>query len=559
MVKHLWKEHRLVLDGRRVREPWPAIEEWLDEHRRNPDPELLDRARTLAQRADPVEGARSFQRLSLAHGIEDKEALDNFLAEAVQQNGSLCPHCYAVVPVPPEVPMLPVNIWQGRVSLHGYRVEVAHRSLFTRLEVETPARKLYRGPEPGRRLSLKGALLFFTAPWVVMAVLIALGILAPTLPPLLPVVLLLLAALVVFVGVRQQWHTPLPVTERALHYAWTSLVPRLHANGFSREDSAFVAGLALVCSTRSLVPQTATQRAEVLGKMLSYSEKVVAAGSGSAEHLADLRRLAIVEAVAAGKEPLAQLVNQVGRCFEGRLPLVYAERLLRDWHGGWWTRDSRARLRILLCDHAFEAGFEVRNLLEAGQAAPTLGQILETKDRHALACLRLLWSLRARTPWEERSGEAQTVYDMAEEREGRALGKYPDLLLWQVLPGTDGEDASPAEVVVVCSRGVFFRDTLFTEVPRTVEVTRRPGGYELALGQASFTFRRNPEELARRLERWFRFTFNEFMPQLTAVYEWRSPSVAATLRARESVPCPDCHEPIITRLGKVGIAFEETD
>ncbi len=33
MIGHLWNEHRLVLDGRRVREPWSMIEEWIELYR----------------------------------------------------------------------------------------------------------------------------------------------------------------------------------------------------------------------------------------------------------------------------------------------------------------------------------------------------------------------------------------------------------------------------------------------------------------------------------------------------------------------------------------------
>src|SRR5437764_386059 len=52
MIQHLWDEHRLVLDGRRVREPWAVIEDWLDDCRSRPDPELLWRCRVVAQKTD---------------------------------------------------------------------------------------------------------------------------------------------------------------------------------------------------------------------------------------------------------------------------------------------------------------------------------------------------------------------------------------------------------------------------------------------------------------------------------------------------------------------------
>src|SRR5207253_4617355 len=39
MVQHLWLEHRLVLDGRRVREPEQLIEDWVAEYRQARNPE----------------------------------------------------------------------------------------------------------------------------------------------------------------------------------------------------------------------------------------------------------------------------------------------------------------------------------------------------------------------------------------------------------------------------------------------------------------------------------------------------------------------------------------
>ncbi|MGH7222966.1 MAG: hypothetical protein ACRELF_07045, partial [Gemmataceae bacterium] len=41
MIEHLWNEHRLVLEGRRVREPWSLIEDWVDRYRQQQEPELL--------------------------------------------------------------------------------------------------------------------------------------------------------------------------------------------------------------------------------------------------------------------------------------------------------------------------------------------------------------------------------------------------------------------------------------------------------------------------------------------------------------------------------------
>src|SRR5205807_1947660 len=100
----------------------------------------------------------------------------------------------------------------------------------------------------------------------------------------------------------------------------------------------------------------------------------------------------------------------------------------------WWAAGNLARLRILLCDQAFEAGFEVRSLLDGGAAAPALAAVLKTDAPLGLAALRLVWSLRASRPW-DRLGAVRTAFELA-EGPGRAsdLAERPDVLLWQEDP-----------------------------------------------------------------------------------------------------------------------------
>jgi hypothetical protein len=124
--------------------------------------------------------------------------------------------------------------------------------------------------------------------------------------------------------------------------------------------------------------------------LLPKTEASVARGEAPPAHLAALRRLQAEDVAAAGGDPVPLVANQVGHCFAGRLPLAFAEHLLAAWDSDWWTRGNLARLRILVCDHAFEAGFEVQNLLDAGQTAPALGAVLDTAHLENLAALRLL-------------------------------------------------------------------------------------------------------------------------------------------------------------------------
>ncbi len=173
MIEHLWNEHRLVLDGRRVREPWSMIEEWVDFYRERPDPELLDRCRTLLQRLDAEESPRRFHRLLLSQGIADDEARRTLTEEAAEQHAACCPWCYGLVPVPREVPPLRLNRYRGRLSAGGYRVEVSDNGLHTSLEIVTPEKRIYRGRELGQLWTRRGAMFVFVGPLVLLSLMLA--------------------------------------------------------------------------------------------------------------------------------------------------------------------------------------------------------------------------------------------------------------------------------------------------------------------------------------------------------------------------------------------------
>jgi hypothetical protein len=546
MASHLWEQHRLVLDGRRVRKPWKLIEDWIEDYRLERDPEVLARCRELAQRLDPENGEKKMQRLLLQHGIEDARARDNLTAEARQQHASLCPHCFALVPVRDTTPPAPLSVWRGRLSARGYRVEVTDEGLVPWLEIETPEGMIYRDSEPGRRLTRKGATLFLVGPPVVAALVLAILLTAWNIPALVPVsgvlILAVLLALFVFFG----WRNPVPPVDRAVNHAWTMLVPQLHSQGFSLEDSAFVSGLAQASSGHG----DTRERAHYLKEIRLYTERAVTAGAVPVSHLACLWRLTAEDLAKEGMDPVLLLVEQVGRCFEGTIPLSFAGQMLQRWDQPWWTEGQLARLRVLLLDRAFEAGLEVRDILDVGRATPTLGTVLNVEDLGGLARLRLLWSLRASRPWDRR-GQAFTAFEVAAAGDGAALlATFPDLLL--------AVRSSPP--LYLCGRGLWFLDTWFPEMPLKVEVLSQSGekgGYQLVVGDDRFWFPEDPDVLAGRLERWFRYYFRDFVPQVAAVHRWLSPVVARTLRAQNAVQCPECQQAVLTREGEVGITMEE--
>src|SRR5207302_215906 len=89
-------------------------------------------------------------------------------------------------------------------------------------------------------------------------------------------------------------------------------------------------------------------RAPLLPPLVEHLEKAVVEGAVPAAHLAAVRRLLVADAVAAGTDPIPLVVEQIVLCFEGKLPLLYAEHLLDGWESSWWTRGNLNRLRVLL-------------------------------------------------------------------------------------------------------------------------------------------------------------------------------------------------------------------
>jgi hypothetical protein len=555
MIAHLWNEHRLVLDGRRVREPWSMIEEWIEAYLERSDPDLLERSRVLVQRLDTDEAVHRFYRMLLSHGIADEEARRELLEEAAEHHAACCPWCYELVPVAREVPAARLNLYQGRLSAAGYRVEVSERGLLTSLDIVTPEKRIYRGRELGQLWTARGAMVVFTGPLVFAALICALVLVHS----LIPVLFILLLALTAHFYTSWRWRPRLPAGVRARNYAWTMLAPRLVGDGYRIEDSAFLAGLALFSCGDGYAPL----RESLLLDLVKRLENAVAMGLVPPGHLAALRRLMVEDSAGREADPIPLVVDLLARCFEGRFSLRFADHLLSGWESAWWTPGNLNRARILLCDRAFEAGFEVRNLLDAGQNAPILGRLLGTDEITNLSALRLLWSLRPTRPW-DRCGDPTTAFDLAADpKQAELLGRIPDLLLWQseqdwpiAAPGVT--DPKPAQICF-CVRGVLLQEVLFRETPRVVEVNARWRYSDLVIGDHRFRSTGSLDMLALRMERWFRYAFSEFLPLLKNVEKWQAPDRLAILRAWGAVSCPDCHRQLLPRVGQVGIPFSEDD
>lgn len=424
----------------------------------------------------------------------------------------LCPRCVGRAPEKEE-PIPALLVTGGRLTHRGYCVEISEAGLRPWLRLYTPATVIYAGPEPGRHWTEKGATIAFAGPFVLAALVLAIVLNHLGLPPLVPVVAALAAAALVWLAVTIRWRIETPVLDRAIDAGWSMMAPRLHEPAFSGADAAFLAGLAQLSDGHGYP----AMRGPSLQRAIMLAEQ---SADASPRHLAALVRLAIEDGVKAGGDPALLASQHLAPVFQGTLPLAFAEQLLERWRSPFWTPNQRARLRVLLCAAAFEAGLEVHDLIEVCLTAPALGQILDVKHAGSLAKLRLLWNLRSGRPW-DRCGEAFTVFELAGHAKliGRQLEQVPDLLLWQAGPEVDLDE--PPASVGICDRGVVYAGTILTQLTGPVQVSakKRSGraGFEMTAGSATFWFRQDPQEAARRLEAWCQFCFREFQPQALAL------------------------------------------
>lgn len=550
MVVHLWQKHRLLMDGARARDPWKMIEDWLSEYARTGRPELLERSCELGQQLDALGGLTRVHRLLLAAGLTDDEARENLTAQAEGGRASLCPHCYALVPPSHEPLPPPMNLSRGRIAGNGCIVEVSDRYLFTRLFTATNDRILHDGSEPGHGLTRRGLALAQLGPLVLIALALAIFMPPNVLPPLTPVAIVLLAALLLYFRIRQRDDTDGDPAQRAVEHAWEFLAPEMHRPVFSPDDADFLSRLAVT----SIGVGSPDERIKSLERVIKITHPQVLRGHISAGHLAALRCLEIDDAIRLDNDPIPILVKELAMCLHGEMPLIYGEQLLEAWPQDARDPGQRARLRVLLCASAFEHGFEARDLHEFGRVSGLFGQAMGSDDLEALAGLRWLWNHRADRVW-QRNGAASTVFDLARYSTigGQYLELQPDLLLFQPM-SVPGGSRDASEPILVAASGVYYRDLVVRNPDVPIEIDHMDGSYDLVVGKQTLSgFQVEPRLLADRLRGWMRFLVREFRPSAQSLMELVDPDRLRPLLDQKAMNCPECGNSFLAMSGAVGM------
>ena len=141
--------------------------------------------------------------------------------------------------------------------------------------------------------------------------------------------------------------------------------------------------------------------------------------------------------------------------------------------------------------------------------------------------------------------------------------EYPDLLLvqqvaaWRIAGEGGRGKVTPARILLRLS-GVMLQEVLYTAPPNVVELSERKDGYSLVLGKGLFRSQDDLDDLSKRMERWFRYWFSEFLPQAPNAQSWRTPDRAAILRAWGAVACPECKRVLMAKPGEIGTLVGES-
>jgi hypothetical protein len=548
MVAHLWDQHRLLLDGQRVREPWRVIEDWVVDYGLEKDQQVLARCRNLALRDDPDMGLAKLQRMLYQRGLRDRELLNELRAQAKTRKASLCPHCCASVPMRDARRIKPLRVDESRLEGHEYVIELSERGLMPSLRIESPDEILYRGREPGRWLTRVGGALVFMLPITGVAYGLVAGLSGNEYAWWLTALPALGVGLIGAGLVYLVWPNPGPVKPRLLNAAWSLLVPEMMRNDMEARDWAFLHGLAELSGETRQVKLNQDQ-------LLECAEEASEAARTDPTALACLNALTgrcLIDMCAAKEDPCDMVVTLATECFQGKLALSFLSDLLEVFHGrerAGWKKSDLNRLTMLVADAAFNADLSLDDWLNIGRAFPVAGAVLNLESRWHWLQFLLIWSWRDRKPWEKAS-PALTMLELAQSPEDHedVLAYYPDALLF----------VSEAHLVVG-SKGIWIEGVCVTAYTAKTEISveRSGDGYELEIGSLTIRCAENPRPHLDVIKRWLRYWFLDFTPSLqrldrpisqTRHRMWQSSKLA----------CPDCTRPLVPCPGDLGVVVRQT-
>lgn len=480
MALHLYEEHGLVIDGGRARRPSRVAKQLRRQYAAGRDTTLLDLA---AQLSEP-DALRAWAARAGATAGDVKP-----LAAAAGDCGNgLCPRCLTELPSSVEPLPAPLTLAGGRLTGDGYTVEIRGPDGLRTCTITTPAGVLRSGLD-GRRAVGPRALGVVTAAAVLVAG-IALRV---------PVTASLVVALAAYSAVRLLRAPLPPAAERVVDRAWINLVPRLSADA-----DRFVTRLCRASTGRG----DAETRARALRTVIDSAPGAAAAA----------RFLQLDDAGRLGVDRVAGVSELVTAGLRGDEPLAFAEYVAEFFLVLDPRSEDIGRLRMLVLDSAFEAGYTPRGLADLWAACPRLRELTAGEPLSRLGLQHVVWSLREERPWETLA-PAGTVFELARVAptlSGRLLDEHPDLLLFHRPPPAVDEAFG---WVLVTARGVVVGGNVVADPDAEIRIDggRLIGSAALVFGPHRLALpRRPPAEFVTTLRRLLRVRTELLLPRLDA-------------------------------------------
>ncbi len=532
LIRHLWKEHRLVYERGGAREPGPIVEQAVADFGQSREPAALDRVYAVTERMyDGVEPKQVHQAILTRLGAAASDPAS--LAKAAgEESCGLCPTCY--VALPPGIPPAPAPLVLagGRLVGEGYAVEAAKR----KIAIAFPDGSVDRLPDPSDRSNAREFAAKVGAGLAGGALLLA-GLLPNK--PLLPTVGVALAAIGAYAGLLfRERRVPKP-DQRVLAAAWADLAPSV---GRSPRAVRF---LARLCRASYGLGEPES-RSKPLWELVEHAAVLAEKGVAQTQLFAAARLLQAHDSARIGKEWLNQLLGVFEPFLRGEVGPAYAETVAEILLDGdrLGERDA-ARLRILLPAAAYDAGLTPAGLAHLGTWCPNFGRLV-AGNADWLDLLHELWRMRSARPWENAIGPAQSVFDVTKKGGAKTLLAYPDTLLVA--------DSDELGELLIGRRGVTVGDSTVADPDAPVRIEAgKKGTAILAFGPHRIAVEDKLTERSVRLLRgWMKFRAERLMPAAG-----RSAGVAMPERVRQLLDpaiatCPMCSTLAFVRVGEVG-------
>ncbi len=567
-TRHLWKEHRLLWKDNEVQDPWKQVEKAVMQFIKKGKIDWLDQACELAQQLDQQAGLKRVERFTKLNSLSPEEAVAYLQEEAKSANGTICPHCLAAIPQETFAIPRPFNLSYGRLSGSNYLVEVTENGWRPQLVVQTPAKILFKGVEPGGYSTPKKLLFLKMFPWVLIALSVAIFLPKNLVPVVTPVAAILLIGMLSYVSIYFTIRRRPTLGERAINHAWNILIPTFYTSGFHPNQAPIINRLVAV----SLGLADAHLREHELQRLCDLTLKAVQRQDGPPEYLAYLKALQLDDERRLDRDMIIPLADEIGYVLAGHLPARYLEHLLAVFSLNSLRSGQKNRLRILLLDRAFSLGWEVIDLQELAHLIPTFAILLQTQNTEALAALRWLWEIRKDRPWQV-IDTATTSFDLARyPMLGEAIiENHSELYLYQAIADIQSSSKTPSPILIT-REGIIYQSIVISSEKTTIEVHQKVAKptseqadgsvkivYQIAIGEVLLDIDHDPANLVDKLIRWRDYYFKQFLPNVPLILQKRTQNLWEPLLSQRKMVCPQCQETLLPVPGDMGIKFDDLD